>query len=53
MIPEPYFSMYDPADVVEPSNFGPIAPTLAALCGLPEDNWAGRDLMAGDLGKVD
>ncbi|WP_165354731.1 sulfatase [Tropicimonas sp. IMCC6043] len=23
MIPEPYFSMYDPADVVEPRNFGP------------------------------
>ncbi len=25
MIPEPYFSMYDPADVTEPSNFGPSA----------------------------
>jgi len=23
MIPEPYFSMYDPADVVMPANFGP------------------------------
>jgi len=23
MIPEPYFSMYDPADVREPTNFGP------------------------------
>jgi len=23
MIPEPYFSMYDPEDVVEPKNFGP------------------------------
>ena len=25
MIPEPYFSMYDPAELVEPPNFGPQA----------------------------
>ena len=26
-----------------------VAPTLAALCDLPDSDWAGRDLLAGDL----